>query len=137
MKLIKTGLPFKRKTYRDGYYYYLDVKKKYFMVFDEGEKDLIYTLNLTFEDLLAKDWVVLTWEEITMTWRDVFSSLFEGKGIRRKCWKPGMVVRLSNSGEDTLLLHQPSGEKVPYSPQASDIYDDKENKYQFNWEVVE
>lgn len=66
MELIKTGLPFTRKCWQCWYYY--DIENRWFVraySCPEGIMECItYTLDLSLEDLLAKDWVVLTWEAV-------------------------------------------------------------------------
>jgi len=65
---IKDGLPFRRESWPDGLYYYctIDEPNKWFVrVYKRRESELItYSLDLELEDLLAKDWVVLTWESV-------------------------------------------------------------------------
>ena len=66
MDLIETGLPFKRKCWECWYYY--DIENRWFVraySCPEGIMECItYTLDLALDDLLSKDWVVLTWEAI-------------------------------------------------------------------------
>ena len=65
---IKDGLPFRRESWPEGLYYYcaIDEPNKWFVrVYKRtGSELLTYSLDLEFEDLLAKDWVVLTWESV-------------------------------------------------------------------------
>jgi hypothetical protein len=69
MKLIATGLPFKRVDWVD-YFYFYDLEESWFIKHrcrgDHGDDYEIieYTLDLSLEDLMAKDWVVLTWESV-------------------------------------------------------------------------
>ncbi len=65
---IKDGLPFRRESWPEGLYYYcaIDEPNKWFVrVYERRESELVtYSLDLELEDLLAKDWVVLTWESV-------------------------------------------------------------------------
>lgn len=66
MELIKTGLPFTRKCWQCWYYY--DLENRWFVraySCPEGIMEtIVYTLDLGLDDLLSKDWIVLTWEAI-------------------------------------------------------------------------
>lgn len=70
MKLIKAGLPFRRAGWENDFYYFYDTEESWFIrhvyMGDHGDAyDMIeYTLGLSLEDLMAKDWVVLTWESV-------------------------------------------------------------------------
>jgi hypothetical protein len=70
MELIKTGLPFRRAGWENDFYYFYDTEKSWFVrheyMGDHGDDyDMIeYTLRLDLEDLMAKDWIVLTWESV-------------------------------------------------------------------------
>ena len=67
---IKDGLPFRRVAWPEGIYYYcaIDEPSQWFVRSyrcPEGIMECItYTLDLSLEDLLAKDWVILTWEAV-------------------------------------------------------------------------
>jgi hypothetical protein len=69
MKLIATGLPFKRVGWVD-YFYFYDLEESWFIkhrcIGDHGDDYEIieFTLDLSLEDLMAKDWVVLKWESV-------------------------------------------------------------------------
>jgi len=66
MDLIKTGLPFTRKCWQCWYYY--DLENRWFVraySCPEGIMEtIVYTLDLGLDDLLSKDWIVLTWESV-------------------------------------------------------------------------
>jgi len=67
-KLIATGLPFKRTCW-DRYFYFFDLEDQWFItrryMDDNGHYEIVeYGLHLSLEDLMAKDWVVLTWESV-------------------------------------------------------------------------
>ena len=70
MKLIKAGMPFRRLGWEHDFYYFYDTKESWFIrhvyMGNHGDAyDMIeYTLGLSLEDLMAKDWVVLTWESV-------------------------------------------------------------------------
>lgn len=70
LELIKTGLPFRRAGWENDFYYFYDTEKSWFVrheyMGDHGDDyDRIeYTLHLDLEDLMAKDWIVLTWESV-------------------------------------------------------------------------
>ena len=70
MKLIKAGMPFKRIAWGDQFYYFYDTEESWFIKHRcQGEHGddyeiIEYTLDLSMEDLMAKDWVVLTWESV-------------------------------------------------------------------------
>ena len=70
LELIKTGLPFRRVGWENDFYYFYDTKNSWFVrheyMGDHGDDyDMIeYTLRLDLEDLMAKDWIVLTWESV-------------------------------------------------------------------------
>ena len=70
MKLIKAGMPFKRIAWGDHFYYFYDTKESWFIKHRcQGEHGddyeiIEYPLDLNMEDLMAKDWVVLTWESV-------------------------------------------------------------------------
>lgn len=67
---IKDGLPFRRVVWPESLYYYcaIDEPSQWFVrsyKCPEGIMECItYTLDLSLEDLLAKDWVILTWEAV-------------------------------------------------------------------------
>ncbi len=65
---IKNGLPFRRVVWPEKLYYYcaIDEPTKWFVEVntETGCEVITFRLNLTLEDLLAKDWVVLTWESV-------------------------------------------------------------------------
>lgn len=69
-KMVSDGLPFKRVSWGNHFYYYYDNEERWFVkhrcLFGEGDDYEIieYTLDLSLEDLLAKDWVALTWESV-------------------------------------------------------------------------
>ena len=70
LKLIKAGMPFKRIAWGDHFYYFYDTEESWFIkhrcMGNHGDDYEIieYTLDLSLEDLMAKDWVVLTWESV-------------------------------------------------------------------------
>lgn len=70
MKLIAKGFPFKRVGW-DNYFYYYDTKNSWFIKYrytsDHGDNYEIiwYTLDLSLESLMAKDWIVLTWDAVS------------------------------------------------------------------------
>jgi hypothetical protein len=70
MDLIEAGLPFRRASWENDFYYYYDTNESWFIrhvyMGNHGDAyDMIeYTLGLSLEDLIAKDWVVLTWESV-------------------------------------------------------------------------
>ena len=70
MKFIAKGFPFKRVGW-DNYFYYYDTENSWFVKYrytsDHGDDYEIiwYTLDLSLESLMAKDWVVLTWDAVS------------------------------------------------------------------------
>ena len=70
MELIATGLPFRRVAWPELLFYYYDSDKqsKWFIKVNKttGCEVIWYSLDLTLEDLMAKDWVVLTWDSVTI-----------------------------------------------------------------------
>jgi len=66
MNRIATGLPFRRIHWPEKLYYYYDKNDQWFIQVntETGCELIIYTLDLKLEDLLARDWVVLTWESL-------------------------------------------------------------------------
>jgi hypothetical protein len=68
MKLISTGLPFRRVAWPEKLFYYYDIdeQSKWFIKVNRitGCELITYSLDLSLEDLMAKDWVVLTWEAV-------------------------------------------------------------------------
>ena len=66
MNLIKTGLPFRRVVWPEKLYYYYDLEESWFIQVnnESGCEVILYTMDLSLEDLMAKDWVVLTWESV-------------------------------------------------------------------------
>lgn len=68
MELIKTGLPFRRVAWPEGIYYYyaIDEPRPWFVQvnMETGNELITYSLDLSLEDLKAKDWVALTWESV-------------------------------------------------------------------------
>lgn len=70
MDLIKTGLPFRRASWENTFHYFYDtdnywfIKHVYMGEHGDDYEVIMYTLDLTLEDLIAKDWVVLTWESV-------------------------------------------------------------------------
>jgi hypothetical protein len=71
-----------------------------------------------------------------MTFGQVYFRLFEGMGIRRKGWEPDMVVRFSSIGADSLVMYFASGNRMNYTPTASDLYDKDIQQIRSDWEVV-
>jgi hypothetical protein len=69
MELIATGLPFRRVAWPELLFYYYDSDKqsKWFIKVNKttGCEVIWYSLDLSFEDLMAKDWVVLTWDSVS------------------------------------------------------------------------
>jgi hypothetical protein len=67
---VASGLPFKRIAWKNHLYYYYDTEQSWFvkhrcMFGKSNDYEVIeYTLNLSLQDLLAKDWVALTWESV-------------------------------------------------------------------------
>lgn len=67
---IKDGLPFRRVAWSAGLYFYYDTKDSWFVRHvpggDHGDdyEVIEYVLCLRLEDLLAKDWIVMTWEAV-------------------------------------------------------------------------
>jgi hypothetical protein len=70
MDLIETGLPFRRASWENTFHYFYDTDNHWFIkhvyMGEHGDdyEVIMYTLDLTLEDLIAKDWVVLTWESV-------------------------------------------------------------------------
>jgi len=68
--LVAAGLPFKRIAWGNHFYYHYNTEERWFVkhrcMFGEGDDYEIVqdTLDLSLEDLLAKDWVALTWESV-------------------------------------------------------------------------
>ena len=71
-----------------------------------------------------------------MNFGESYRCLFEGRGIRRKAWAEGMIVRLPATQADHLVLHFPSGNRMVWSPAASDLYDKQLQKIRDDWEIV-
>jgi hypothetical protein len=67
-KMVADGLPFRRNAWPEKLYYYcaIDEPSKWFIQVNRetGNELIAYQLELTLEDLLAKDWVALTWESV-------------------------------------------------------------------------
>lgn len=65
---IKNGLPFRRVSWPDKLYFYcaIDEPQKWFVQVntETGCQMITYSLGLELEDLLAKDWIVMTWEAV-------------------------------------------------------------------------
>lgn len=68
MNHIKNGLPFRRVSWPEKLYYYyaIDEPSQWFIQVNKetGCELITYSLDLSLEDLMAKDWVVLTWESV-------------------------------------------------------------------------
>jgi len=68
MNHIKNGLPFRRVSWPEKLYYYyaIDEPSQWFIKVNKetGCELITYSLDLSLEDLMAKDWVVLTWESV-------------------------------------------------------------------------
>lgn len=70
LRHIKNGLPFRRVVWNGGLYFYYDTENGWFVrhvyAGDHGDDYEIieYTLCLRLEDLLAKDWIVMTWDAV-------------------------------------------------------------------------
>ena len=66
MNLIKTGLPFRRVVWPEKLYYYYDLGEHWFLQVnnESGCEIILYTIDFSLEDLMAKDWVVLTWDAV-------------------------------------------------------------------------
>ncbi len=62
--LIEQGLPFRRRSWPEKLFCYYDVEDKWFIQANEetGCELVVYRLDLSIEDLAAKDWIVLTLE---------------------------------------------------------------------------
>jgi hypothetical protein len=71
-----------------------------------------------------------------MTFAQAYPRLFEGRGIRRQAWEPGMVVRLSAINADHLVMHYVGGNRSVFCPAASDLYDRQLQQLRDDWEVV-
>ena len=69
-RMVSEGLPFRRAAWPGGTYCYcaIDEPSKWFVrsyECPEGTMESItYTLDVSLDDLLAKDWVALTWESV-------------------------------------------------------------------------
>lgn len=69
-RMVSEGLPFRRAAWPDGTYCYcaIDEPSQWFIrsyECPEGTMECItYTLDVSLDDLLAKDWVALTWESV-------------------------------------------------------------------------
>lgn len=64
LELIESGLAFRRNSWSEDLYYYYDVEDRWFIRV-KGKSELItYTLDMTLDDLAAKDWIVLTLESM-------------------------------------------------------------------------
>jgi hypothetical protein len=65
-KMVSDGLPFRRAAWKTGFYYYCvidDASQPFVKVNMEADCEVVIPhLELNLEDLLAKDWVALTWE---------------------------------------------------------------------------
>jgi hypothetical protein len=66
VSLIEQGLPFRRRSWPEKLFCYYDVEDKWFIQANEetGCELVVYRLDLSIEDLAAKDWIVLTLEII-------------------------------------------------------------------------
>jgi len=70
LHLVSAGLPFRRVAWENDFYLYYDIENSSFMrhvyMYELGEDyDMKeYSLGLDLDDLLAKDWVALTWESV-------------------------------------------------------------------------
>jgi hypothetical protein len=68
MNHIKNGWPFRRVSWPEKLYYYyaIDEPSPWFIKVnsENGCELIVYTLDLSLDDLMAKDWVVLTWDSI-------------------------------------------------------------------------
>jgi hypothetical protein len=64
VSLIEQGLPFRRRSWPEKLFCYYDVEDKWFIQANEetGCELVVYRLDLSIEDLAAKDWIVLTLE---------------------------------------------------------------------------
>jgi len=47
-----------------------------------------------------------------------------------------MFVRFSSIGADSLVLHLPNGNRMNYTPPASDLYDKERQEIRNDWEVI-
>lgn len=67
-KMVSEGLPFRRVAWPEKLFYYcaIDEPSQWFIQVNRetGHTLITYHLELSLEDLLAKDWVVLTWESV-------------------------------------------------------------------------
>ena len=63
MELIATGLPFRRVAWPEKLFYYYDIdeQSKWFIKVNRitGCETIWYSLDLSLEDLMAKDWLYL------------------------------------------------------------------------------
>lgn len=64
VSLIEQGLPFRRRSWPEKLFCYYDVEDKWFIQANEetGCELVVYRLDLSIEDLAAKDWIVLNLE---------------------------------------------------------------------------
>lgn len=64
--LIENGLAFRRRDWPEKIFYYYDVEDKWFVQANSetGCETIVYRLDLSLQDLAAKDWVVLTLESM-------------------------------------------------------------------------
>ena len=67
-RMVSEGLPFRRAAWPEKLYYYcaIDEPSKWFIQVNRetGNEMITFQLELSLEDLLAKDWVVLTWDAV-------------------------------------------------------------------------
>lgn len=67
-RMVSEGLPFRRASWPEKLYYYcaIDEPSQWFIQVNRetGNEMIAFQLELSLEDLLAKDWVVLTWESV-------------------------------------------------------------------------
>lgn len=69
LRMVKEGLPFRRTAWPDeSIYYYCETNEpsQWFVQVNRqtGSRICTFHLALPLEDLLAKDWVALTWESV-------------------------------------------------------------------------
>ena len=64
--LIEDGLAFRRRAWPEKIFYYYDVEDKWFVQANSetGCETIVFRLDLSLEDLAAKDWIVLTLESM-------------------------------------------------------------------------
>ena len=64
---VSKGLPFRRAGFPEKLYYYYDLNDKWFIQVntETGCEIITFTLDLKLEDLMATDWDLDEWEDLT------------------------------------------------------------------------